>query len=51
VDHGAGDAAGAVGGQEHVAAGVILAGERDVQRRPAAQVLFPAGRRAQDLAG
>jgi hypothetical protein len=50
VDHRAGDPAGAVRGQEHVAARVVLAGQRDPQRRAAAQVLLAAFGRAEDLA-
>jgi hypothetical protein len=51
VDDGAGDAAGAVRGEEDVTARVVLAAERDLQRGAAAQVLLAAGRRTQVLVG
>ena len=51
VHHGAGDPAGAVRGQGHVARPRDPRAESDLQRRATAQVLLPAGRRAQDLIG
>jgi IclR family acetate operon transcriptional repressor len=51
VHHRAGDPAGAVRGQEHVAARVVLSGQCDPQRRAAAQVLLTVFGGAEDMAG